>query len=262
MLRIVLILLLAAPAAAQSVDDLKAKAAVALGKRDYKAALVHLEAAYALDPQPDLSANIGFVQYNLGRYPKAAAAFERFLNTEPPPPPAKAERAQSLLDRIKPVIKLRSDPLGATVDGPKGMLGRTPVTLRLLAGKHSLKLTKPGFAPLKLEFEVREGRSDTILRTLIPTEAGPKVIGTQAMDDDRPVRVAPWIALAGTVVAGAGAATFYSLTGDAVDQRDKARTGSAWDSHQVDAETWNTAMWTSVGVAAVTAGVTAWLFSR
>lgn len=254
---------LAGPALAEDVATLKSKAAAAITQRDWKAALAHLQAAYALDPQPDLNANIGFVQFNLGQYPEAAIALEQFLASNPPP--NKAVRAREMLDDIKPVIKLRSDPMGATVEGPEGTVGRTPVDLRLLVGTYTFRMTKPDFAPLKVVVEVKRGNADQILRTLIPLETGPRTMKVTSAEPDRsgtPTRVAPWVALAGTVVATAGAASFYFLTQDAIDQRDGARSGSAWDSHQVDAETWNTAMLTSAGVAAVTAGVTAWLFSR
>lgn len=262
-LSLVLLLGLAAPAAAETVDELKAKAAAAFGKRDFETALKHLKAAYALDPKPDLAGNIGFLQFQMGQFAEAAEALERFLASNPPV--EKASKAQEMLDDVKPVIKLRSDPSGATVTGRDGMVGRTPVDLRLLVGQHTFKLTKPGFEPLELKVKVKRNRSVPILRTLIPAETGPRkmdLTSTEPVTPDKPTRAGPWIALAGTVVATAGSASFFFLTQDAIDQRDTARSGSAWDSHQVDAETWNTAMWTSVGVAAVTAGVTAWLFSR
>ena len=74
-------------------------------------------------------------------------------------------------------------------------------------------------------------RTAQILRTLIPVETGPRKIGVTSAEPDtrgEPTRVAPWVALAGTALATAGAATFYVFTQDAIDQRDASRTGSAW----------------------------------
>jgi tetratricopeptide (TPR) repeat protein len=60
----------------------KATAAHQAGK--YDVALTELEAAYALDPQPDLLYAIGQVHVKLGKCDDAVASYEKFLATNPP----------------------------------------------------------------------------------------------------------------------------------------------------------------------------------
>jgi tetratricopeptide (TPR) repeat protein len=50
----------------------------------YDVALTELQAAYALDPQPDLLYAIGQVHVKLGKCDEAVASYEKFLATNPP----------------------------------------------------------------------------------------------------------------------------------------------------------------------------------
>jgi tetratricopeptide (TPR) repeat protein len=250
--------------AAETLDELKAKAAQALAKQDFQRALTLLEAAYALDPQPGLEANIGFVHYRLGNLGKAAAALERFLATRPTP--AKARKARELVDRLKPRIQLTSDPSGATVVAADGASqGLTPLTVRLLVGEHTFTLKKPEHSPVEVSVRVREGRRDTVHRTLMRTRRKPKlaeVFVKPAPVKSKPVSPWAWVALSGAVLAGAGAGGLYFMTDDAIASRDAARRGTAWDGHQSDAELYHTGMWASAGLAVVSGALSAWLFSR
>jgi tetratricopeptide (TPR) repeat protein len=56
----------------------------------YDVALTELQAAYALDPQPDLLYAIGQVHVKLGKCDDAVASYEKFLATNPPAEPAAA----------------------------------------------------------------------------------------------------------------------------------------------------------------------------
>ena len=261
---IVLILLGAFAAFAQTADALKAQAAQALAAKDYQKALTLLEAAYAIDPQADLGANIGFMQYQLGDRAKAVAALERFLSTNPPA--SKARKAQELVDRLKPRIKIWSDPSGAMVVGEDGAArGLTPVTLQLLAGEHTFTLKKDDHEPVSLSIQVREGRADTVQRTLMPTTAArtTAVVFTKPVKPKgKPISPWAWVALGGAAVAGAGAGGLYVLTDGAVSDRDAARSGAAWVDHQSDAEGYHVAMWASAGLAVASGAISAWLFSR
>lgn len=251
-------------AQAETVDALKTKAAHALMQQDFREALRLLEAAYAIDPQPELEANIGFAHYRLGNLAKAAAALERFLATQPPAD--KAQKARDLVDRLKPRIQITSDPSGAIVvaeDG--GARGLTPVTLRLLVGEHTFTLKKTDHAEVTVSVRVREGRRDTVMRTLMRTQKRPKTAQVFVKPVEMPTKSASpwaWVALGGAVLAGAGAGGLYMLTDSAISDRDGARSGSAWDGHQSDAELYHTGMWASAGVAVISGAISAWLFSR
>ena len=60
----------------------KATEAHQAGKFDV--ALTELQAAYAIDPQPDLLYAIGQVHVKLGKCDDAVASYEKFLATKPP----------------------------------------------------------------------------------------------------------------------------------------------------------------------------------
>src|SRR5262245_470128 len=63
---------------------------------NYDVALTELQAAYALDPQPDLLYAIGQVDVKLGKCDDAIASYEKFLATNPP-----ADAANSAKEAIE-----------------------------------------------------------------------------------------------------------------------------------------------------------------
>jgi tetratricopeptide (TPR) repeat protein len=67
-----------------------AKATEAHQASKFDVALTELEAAYALDPQPDLLYAIGQVHVKLNNCPVAISYYERFLETKPGPEPSTA----------------------------------------------------------------------------------------------------------------------------------------------------------------------------
>jgi len=66
------------------------KATAAHEAGSFDVALVELEAAYGLDPQPDLLYAIGQVQAKLNNCPAAITYYEKFLATNPGPEPTAA----------------------------------------------------------------------------------------------------------------------------------------------------------------------------
>lgn len=88
--RAVMALILAAPLSAlagpqekEKAQEHVARAMEAHGKSDFTTALLELEAAYALDPLPDLLYAIGQVYVQLNRCPEAIEYYEKFLATKP-----------------------------------------------------------------------------------------------------------------------------------------------------------------------------------
>jgi len=75
------------------------KATEAHQQGKYDVALTELEAAYKLDPQPDLLYAIGQVHVKLGHCPDAITSYEKFLATKPAAEPAAA--AQEAIDTCK-----------------------------------------------------------------------------------------------------------------------------------------------------------------
>lgn len=58
-------------------------ATAAHSKEQFDVALTELQAAYALDPQPDLLYAIGQVQVKLGNCPEAIMSYEQFIESKP-----------------------------------------------------------------------------------------------------------------------------------------------------------------------------------
>lgn len=92
-LLIVVLCALPATAFAGPKDEAKKhieKATEAHQAQKYDVALSELQAAYQLDPQPDLLYAIGQVQVKLNNCPDAIQSYQKFLDTKPAPEPAAA----------------------------------------------------------------------------------------------------------------------------------------------------------------------------
>jgi tetratricopeptide (TPR) repeat protein len=99
----VALLFTAAPAHADPADEAVAlyeRGSAAYRKGEFREAVTLLERAYALRPDPVLLYNIGRAQEGLGDYPRAIAAYERYLKEESEVPDRAAlERRISILRR-------------------------------------------------------------------------------------------------------------------------------------------------------------------
>lgn len=80
----------AGPKEKQEAQKHIAKATEAHQQSKFDVALMELEAAFALDPQPDLLYAIGQVHVKLSNCPVAISFYERFLETKPGPEPTAA----------------------------------------------------------------------------------------------------------------------------------------------------------------------------
>jgi len=101
--------------AGPSAKDKKAakkhiKAATEAHKQEkFDVALTELQAAYALDPQPDMLYAIGQVQVKLGNCPEAIMSYEQFLETTPAP---------EVADAANEAIRVCRDQLAAQQPAP------------------------------------------------------------------------------------------------------------------------------------------------
>lgn len=262
---IVFALLVASTALAADPDraaELKAEADRLVLARDYAGALARLEEAYAADPEPGYIANQGVVLQKLGRHAEAAAAFDRFLATNPDP--EKAQMARDMVARLRPMVEIMSDPPGAKVSTDQAELGTTPLKTPLVVGDYTLYFSLRKHDPLEVKVSVREGRKLSISQTLTPSKSAGKLVQVEIEKEAKPPakRVWTWVALGTGVAAGVGAGVLYSLASGAVDDRDAARTGAAWDAAQSDAETWHLAMWGAAGLSAAALAAGGLLFFK
>ena len=86
---------------------------------------------------------------------------ERYLPAEQPLEVTGAGVLQSVVVELQPgwgTVTVRSDPVGATVSRDDEVLGETPLTTELMAGKVILALSKKDFSPAELELTVVAGQ--------------------------------------------------------------------------------------------------------
>lgn len=105
--------LAAPPALADRKSEAKAhieQAMIHHGNNRFVEALADLEAAYQLDPEPDLLFAIGQVNVKLGRCVDAVSYYERFLATRPEAGPAAATREAIMVCKTKIAKDARSEP--------------------------------------------------------------------------------------------------------------------------------------------------------
>jgi hypothetical protein len=118
---------------------------------DPSLALVEFERAYALVPNYRVLYNIGQVSVQLGRYARARQAFERYLTEGDAEIPVERRQAVAadltMLARRTAFLALSVEPAGAEVRVDDELVGRAPLTERLLvdAGERRIRIRKPGF---------------------------------------------------------------------------------------------------------------------
>jgi tetratricopeptide (TPR) repeat protein len=202
---------------------------------DPSLALVEFERAYALVPNYRVLYNIGQVSVQLGRYARARQAFERYLsegNAEIP-----AERRQAvetdltMLARRTAFLTLSVEPAGAEVRVDDALVGRAPLTERILvdAGERRIRIRKPGFED-RSERVVLAGGDEQRLsfkldalpqRTLIVERRVEARSGAEARQQRRKaLLIAGW---AGTGALTAGAVIFGALGAGAARDLDDLR---------------------------------------
>lgn len=182
----------AAPAAKPAAPAKPAdpKAAFASGEKkfkaaDYAGALADFEVANAAKASPEGDRYIGLSHDNLGHFPEAVVAYERFLANVPAKMKAEGDEAKKRVDAIKAMpgkIHLETTPAGAQIiiDPPAGgpapapEAATTPTDLELKAGKHTVRLTVEGYEPTDKEVDVTyASKQDVKIELVKKTEPVP-----------------------------------------------------------------------------------------
>jgi hypothetical protein len=139
--------------------------------------------------------------------PEAAAdAFERFLAHKDLLPQDRAEARQQLeeLKRRRSTVTIASSPTGAyvAVDGKR--IGRTPTSIEVAAGAHTLALQREGFAPYIESVEAHFGRAVIVDARLAPGGDGTDTASGAGTKADEGVRRFTASALIGVFVPRMG----------------------------------------------------------
>lgn len=130
---------------------------------DHAGALADYEASNTAKASPEADLGVARCQDKLGKLPEAAAAYEKFLASNPKNK-ADGDEAKKRVEEIKAmpgkvhvetvpagasiVVDAKGDPNAAKHPSP------TPVDLELPAGKHTVKLEAEGYEPSEKEIEV------------------------------------------------------------------------------------------------------------
>jgi hypothetical protein len=176
----------AKPAAPAKPADAKALAASGEKKfkaGDYAGALADFEASETAKAAPETERFIGLAQDNLGHYPEAVVAYEKFLATPPASMKTQAEEAKKRVDAIKTMpgkVHVETTPAGAqiTVDAAANPNAQanpapTPTDLDLPAGHHTIKITAEGYTATDKEIDVTYASKQDVRVDLVKSEAPP-----------------------------------------------------------------------------------------
>ena len=143
----------------------------------YAKALDAFKRATALSPHPVMLKYIGNVYRAMWNYTRAIEYYRRYINQSP----KDANQIRSLVAQLQaeraswPALKFKTNPAGASIrigESQAPIVGVSPLTLRLPAGRHEFFLTKPGYSPLKRSI-LFEGRGTKSLTITMQADGGP-----------------------------------------------------------------------------------------
>ncbi|MBI5494089.1 MAG: PEGA domain-containing protein [Deltaproteobacteria bacterium] len=143
----------------------------------YADALKELQAAFELVPSATLVYNMAKTRERLGDLRGALGDYRRYLEMEPRAPDRSdvdfvIKALEKKLGQSINELALESSPPGAEVylDDGTALAGQTPLTLRVVAGPHKLRVVRNGFEPAVRDFTMPEDRPLTLTFDLRPLE--------------------------------------------------------------------------------------------
>ena len=241
----------------------KSEADQAYAKGDYQKALVALQRAYLVSKKPRYIANQGLVLEKMRRYHDAIQALEYFLLTQPPVD--KARSAQQVINRLRPEVKIISDPLGASVfiDRALEPVGVTPITFRLIAGEHPIQLRLKSHETVNTILFVMPGKPVLAQYKLDQSSSAFIVQEKEESIPDHPLNRGQLSAIVlGSVSLGVSATALW-FTREAVIHREAAVTRERWKLAQGEAELFHGLSLSAAGVGftSLAAGLLWWSLS-
>lgn len=185
---------------------------------DYEGAYAAYKQANDAVPAPQTLYKMALCLDKLGKTSEALAAYNAFLGSSPPSSmDAKVSESQGRVAELKKkapiVIKVKSEPAGAsvTLDGAAQM-GTTPLDVKTTPGRHTLKVTSPGYDPYEKELNLEAGAPETTVEATLskpvvaeappPPPPEPKPIEKPVEPTEKRSNTAAYVVLG---VAGAGA---------------------------------------------------------
>src|SRR3954470_24941645 len=190
-------------------------------------ALVLLQEAYALVPDPSHLYNLSVAYQAAGRDGEAVEGFERFLADARDVAPTSLEDARTQVERLRPrlvAIDVHCEESGATIrlDGRDRAVTPAARPLWTAPGAHRLTVEKPGFVTFEAPVSAAAGervnvRADLVAHLVAPTAAPspatPLEIATPAPRPRLTRRPWFWAAVGTAVLAGVATALIIARSG-------------------------------------------------
>jgi hypothetical protein len=205
------------PAAApESAETHFQRGLAAIDARRFDDAIAELRASLALVENPNARFDLAFAYRAAHRDVEALDEYERFRRAPDGNPAfwAAADQAIAELSRQVGVLEIAAEP-GAEVAVDGQSRGRTPLpaALRLVAGPHTVSVSKPGRVPFLRTLTIAGGQRTPILVTLPEARAsrdGPAPAGT-VRRASRPLYRSPWLWAGAAVLVAGVAVAVYAL---------------------------------------------------
>jgi hypothetical protein len=266
----------AAPARADraTADQLAADATKLASSGDYAGAAAKFRAAFAADPRPELTCNIGVAYYKRADLPRADRYLNECVKTGGGLDPAFLARVHSALEVVERDLLARDvtpldldvEPQSATIEldaWPDEPIAG-PHRVWVEYGHHVLTIEAPGFVTQTIDIDAT-AHAPVVRRVVlvpVPVESPPVTILPVApkREERRSPRLAEALVITGGVLAVAGVALHVA----AAEERTDLETSSTaqWDAHHVAFEGLRAAAVTSYVLAGVTAGIGGYLWYR
>jgi outer membrane receptor protein involved in Fe transport len=184
---LLLALCLAAPASADNTAD-EADVAFELGnkayaKRDYDAALAAYFLSYRLVPNRNVLFNIARCYEAVDR-PDEAYRYWNDLFVDASLPEGDRREVKQALNRLAPkvaLVSITTTPPGAELYVDRkdlGSRGRTPQTIAVAPGSHTLLLELPGYQPASVKTTAARGKDTKLTQALERIVGGVAITGT------------------------------------------------------------------------------------
>ncbi len=141
---------------------------------DYRGAQVEFQRAYELSQNPRVLYNLGVVEKLLTHYARAVSAWNRELTEGAgklaPGEIAELKNAIAVVQQFVTTIDVTASEPDATLSIDDYVVGKTPFPgpINIDVGKHTLKLSKPGFADAMQSVSVAAGQKTPVTFTLEP----------------------------------------------------------------------------------------------
>ncbi|HEY3807914.1 MAG TPA: hypothetical protein VGL61_35260 [Kofleriaceae bacterium] len=257
-----------------TADELAAQAAKLASSGDYAGAAVKFRAAFAADPRPELTCNIGVAYYKRADLPRADRYLNECVKTGGGLDAAFLARVHSALEVVESDLLARDvtpldldvEPQTATLEldawPDEPIIG--PHRVWVEYGHHVLTIEAPGFVTQTVDLDATSHAPVVRRVVLVPVQAETHPVAMLPVAPTRQDRGTPRLAEGLLVTGGVLAVAGVVLHVSAAEVRSDLETSSVnrYDDNVSKFELLRALAITSYALAGVTAGIGGYLFYR